>query len=188
MRVIITAALFLLLCSATSLSLMAQNADQTVYQFTMQDIYGNDVPLSNYKGKVLLIVNVASECGYTPQYTNLQALYEKYKDKGLVVLGFPANDFGAQEPGTNEEIMNFCSTKFGVSFPMFAKITVAGDGQHPLYQFLTQKDLNGVLDSKVKWNFQKFLIGREGQLLQVIKPGVSVDDAEALPLIEAALN
>lgn len=169
-------------------SLKAQNMDHTVYQFTMQDIHGKDVSLEQYKGKVLLIVNVASECGYTPQYADLQAFYEKHKDKGLVILGFPANEFGAQEPGTNEEILTFCSTRFGVDFPMFSKIVVKGDDQHPLYKFLTSKELNGELDAEMKWNFQKFLISREGKVLRVIKPGMSVTDAEATEAIEAALN
>jgi glutathione peroxidase len=169
-------------------ALQSQNMDQSVYQFSVQDIHGKDVSLEQYKGKVLLIVNVASECGYTPQYADLQALYESHKDKGLVILGFPANEFGAQEPGTNAEILNFCSTKFGVEFPMFSKIVVKGDDQHPLYKFLTHKDLNGNIDAEMKWNFQKFLISREGKVLRSIKPGMSVNDEEAHEAIEAALN
>lgn len=169
--------------------LNAQNImDQTIYPFHVRDIAGNDVSLKDYAGKVVLIVNVASECGYTPQYESIQALYEKYKDQGLVVLGFPANDFGAQEPGTDAEIKTFCSTKFGVTFPMFSKITVKGDGQDPLYHFLTTKSLNGLHDEAVKWNFQKFLISKEGKLIAVIKPGTTVNDDEALGLIEAALK
>jgi glutathione peroxidase len=162
--------------------------DQTVYPFAVQDIMGKPVAMEAFKGKTLLIVNVASECGYTPQYEHLQAIYEKYKDQGLVVLGFPANDFGAQEPGTNAEILTFCSTRFGVNFPMFSKITVKGEGQHPLYHFLTTKELNGLSDEPVKWNFQKFLISKEGKLIAVIKPGTSVADDEALELIEKALK
>lgn len=188
MRFFSFAILALTICTVLHQGLKAQNMDQTVYQFTMQDIHGKDVSLSEFKGKVILIVNVASECGYTPQYAELQALFEKHKDKGLVILGFPANDFGAQEPGTNEEILTFCSTKFGVSFPMFSKITVKGEGQHPLYHFLTTKDLNGVVDAEMKWNFQKFLIDREGKLVRVIKPGVSVENEDALQDIETALN
>ncbi len=170
------------------LALKSQNMNQTVYQFTVQDIHGKDVSLDQFKGKVLLIVNVASECGYTPQYADLQALYESHKDKGLVVLGFPANEFGAQEPGTNAEILTFCSTKFGVDFPMFSKIVVKGEDQHPLYKFLTHSDLNGSVDADMKWNFQKFLISREGKVLRSIKPGMSVNDEEAHAAIEAALN
>lgn len=188
MRLFSIAILALTFCMVLHQGINAQNMDQTVYQFTVQDIHGKDVSLSEFKGKAILIVNVASECGYTPQYADLQELYEKHKDKGLVILGFPANDFGAQEPGTNEEILTFCSTKFGVSFPMFSKITVKGEGQHPLYHFLTTKDLNGVLDSEVKWNFQKFLVDREGKLVRVIKPGVSVDNDEAIEAIESVLN
>ena len=169
--------------------LKAQNVmNQTIFQFHVQDIAGKDVSLEAYKGKAVLIVNVASECGYTPQYESLQSLYEKYNEKGLVVLGFPANDFGAQEPGTNAEIHNFCSTKFGVTFPMFSKITVKGKDQDPLYHFLTTKELNGINDDQVKWNFQKFLISKEGKLIAVIKPGTTVDDEEAVSLIENALK
>jgi glutathione peroxidase len=166
----------------------AQKMDATIYQFTVQDIDGKEVSLADYKGKTILIVNVASECGYTPQYESLQALYEKYSSKGLVVLGFPANDFGAQEPGDNAEIKNFCSTRFHITFPMFSKITVKGEGQHPLYEFLTTKSLNGLNDDQVKWNFQKFLISKEGQLTAVIKPGTDVNDDSAMEAIEAALR
>lgn len=169
-------------------SLSAQDMNHTVYPFTVQDIHGQDVSLEHYKGKVLLIVNVASECGYTPQYASLQLLHEELGDKGLVVMGFPANDFGAQEPGSNTEILNFCSTQFGVTFPMFSKVTVKGEGQHPLYTFLTTRELNGMMDADMKWNFQKFLISREGRLLKVINPGVSVDDKEVRSAIEAALK
>jgi glutathione peroxidase len=169
-------------------STMAQNMNQTVYQFILQDIYGKDVSLEEFKGKVLLIVNVASECGYTPQYADLQAIYEEYKDRGLVVLGFPSNEFGEQEPGTNAEIQTFCSTKFGVTFPMFSKINVEGEDQHELYKFLTHKDLNGAVDFKVKWNFQKFLISREGKVLESIKPSLTVADPSVRTMIEAALN
>jgi glutathione peroxidase len=182
--------LFLLLWAwaGFQFSTMAQNMDQTVYQFTLQDIYGNDVSLEQFKGKVLIIVNVASECGYTPQYADLQSMYEEYKDKGLVVLGFPSNEFGEQEPGTNAEIQTFCSTKFGVDFPMFSKITVEGEDQHALYKFLTHKDLNGAVDAKVKWNFQKFLISREGKVLESIKPSLTIADPAVRTTIEAALN
>lgn len=184
--------IFLLLVAFGAMALFTQaqksDMDQTVYPFGVQDIMGKPVSLEAYKGKVLLIVNVASECGYTPQYEHLQAIYDKYKDQGLVVLGFPANDFGAQEPGTNAEILNFCSTRFGVNFPMFSKITVKGEGQDPLYHFLTTKELNGLNDEQVKWNFQKFLISKEGKLIAVIKPGTSVADDEALQLIEKALQ
>jgi glutathione peroxidase len=183
---------FLLLALVASFHFTTQaqktNMDHTIYSFEVEDIMGKPVSLETYKGKAVLIVNVASECGYTPQYEHLQALYEKYHDQGLVVLGFPANDFGAQEPGTNAEILQFCSARFGVNFPMFSKITVKGEGQHPLYHFLTDKSLNGMSDEPVKWNFQKFLISKEGKLIAVIKPGTSVHDDEALDLIEKALK
>lgn len=179
--------LILIFAALTFNTLNAQKMNQTVYQFTVQDILGNEVSLDSFKGKVLLIVNVASECGYTPQYKDLESLYEKYSEKGLLVLGFPANDFGAQEPGTNAEIQNFCSTKFGVTFPMFSKITVKGEGQDPLYDFLTSKDKNGVFEGEVKWNFQKFLIARNGTLLEMIKPGTTVTNEEVIAEIEKAL-
>ncbi len=159
----------------------------SVHQFTLKTITGEDFSLAKYSGKVLLIVNVASECGYTPQYEGLQALYEKYKDKGLVILGFPANDFGAQEPGTDEEIQQFCTSKFHVTFPMFSKIDVKGEGEHPLYSFLTHKDQNGVLDAEVKWNFNKFLVGPDGQVVQWFPSKVKPDDEELVMAIEALL-
>lgn len=151
---------------------------KTVYEFTVEDITGKKVNLSAYKGKTLLIVNVASKCGLTPQYEDLQALYEKYKDKGLVVLGFPANNFMGQEPGSNSEINKFCKDQYKVSFPMFSKISVQGDNIHPLYKYLTNKKENGYADAAVKWNFQKFLISPEGKLVDVITPREKVKDAE----------
>lgn len=178
----------LLLLSGMGVVLQAQkNMDQTVYQFSALDIDGNPVSLSAYAGKVILIVNVASECGYTPQYEHLQAIYDRYKEQGLVVLGFPANEFGGQEPGSNAEIKDFCSTRFGINFPMFEKIVVKGKGQHPLYDFLTDAKANGLNDEEVRWNFQKFLIDRQGKLVAVIKPGLSVAEDEALALIEKEL-
>src|SRR5579863_8587592 len=126
-----------------------------LYTFTLPSIDGESIPLSTYKGKVILVVNVASRCGYTPQYSALESLYEKYKGKGLVILGFPANNFGAQDPGTNEEIKSFCSTRYNVSFPMYAKISVKGEDIHPLYQFLTH-----TTGGDIQWNFTKFLVGK----------------------------
>lgn len=149
----------------------------SIYDIQVQDIEGNTVSMSRYKDKVLLIVNVASKCGLTPQYEDLQAIYEAYKDDGLVVLGFPSNNFMNQEPGSNEKISGFCSSTYGVTFPMFSKISVKGKAQHPLYQFLTQKKNNGKQDSPVTWNFQKFLVGRDGQLIRVFKPRQRVRDA-----------
>jgi len=139
--------------------------DKPLYGFELNDIEGNPVKLGNFSGDVLLLVNVASKCGYTKQYAGLQALYEKYKDQGLVVMGFPANDFGAQEPGTNEEIQTFCTTNFGVTFPMFAKITVKGDGIAPLYEFLTSSATNPDFAGDIQWNFTKFLVDRKGNVV-----------------------
>jgi len=134
----------------------------SVYDFTAKRLGGKEEKLSSYKGKTLLIVNVASKCGFTPQYEGLQKLYEQYKDKGLVVLGFPCNQFGAQEPGDEKEIASFCSTNYGVTFPMFAKIDVNGENAHPLYKFL-KKEKKGLAGSEaIKWNFTKFLVDREG--------------------------
>jgi glutathione peroxidase len=161
---------------------------KSVHEFTMKDIDGKDVSLDRYRGKVLLIVNVASKCGLTPQYADLQSFYEKYKDKGVEVLGFPANNFMGQEPGTELEIKNFCTNKYHVSFPMFAKISVKGKEMHPLYRFLTEKDQNGTVDAPVKWNFQKFLVDKNGRVLASFDPQTSVDDAKVIEAVEAALK
>lgn len=161
---------------------------QTLHDFTVKDIRGNDVSLSAYKGKAVLIVNVASECGYTTQYEGLQKLYAKYKDRGLVVLGFPANNFGSQEPGTNEEIMNFCSSKYSVTFPMFSKISVYGHDMHPLYAMLTSDHGAAAPAGEVSWNFEKFLVGKDGKVVKRYKSRVKPDSAELLADIEAALK
>ena len=137
----------------------------SIYDFTVKDINGNDVNLSDYKGKVILAVNVASKCGFTPQYEGLEKIYKKYSDKGFVVLAFPCNQFGSQEPGTNEEIKEFCSTNFGVTFPLFDKIDVNGDNTHPLYVYL-KNEAPGSLNTKIiKWNFTKFLIDKNGKVV-----------------------
>lgn len=137
----------------------------TIYDFKVKTIDGKETTLEQYKGKVMLIVNVASKCGFTPQYDGLEALYEKYKDKGLVVLGFPCNQFGSQEPGTEAEIQNFCRVNYGVSFPMFSKINVNGDDTHPLYVYL-KSEQPGILGSEgIKWNFTKFLVDRSGKVV-----------------------
>lgn len=169
----------------------AQSTQQTVkdiYGFTMKDIDGNDVSLSKYKGKVVVIVNVASKCGLTPQYKDLQAFYEKYQSKGVVVLGFPANNFLSQEPGSNSEIKSFCSANYGVSFDMFSKISVKGKDIHPLYQYLTEKSVNGKMDAPVSWNFQKFVIGKDGVLVQSFNPRTPVTEAEFIELIEKLIR
>jgi glutathione peroxidase len=150
----------------------------------MKGIDGKPVDLAAYKGKVVLVVNVASRCGYTGQYAGLQKLYDAHKDKGFVILGFPANDFGAQEPGTDGQIAEFCSTKYGVTFPMFSKITVKGADKAPLYKALTEAaDPRG----EVSWNFEKFLIGKDGGVIGRFKSGVAPDDAKLVQAIEAAL-
>jgi glutathione peroxidase len=160
-----------------------QMNDQTIYQFEVEDITGKAFPLSSLQGKKVMIVNTASKCGLTPQYKELEALYQQYKDKDFVIIGFPANNFLKQEPGTNEEIASFCQVNYGVSFPMMSKISVKGKDMHPLYQFLTQKSKNGVMDSKVSWNFQKYLIGKDGHLEKVIAPKTLPNDAEVIEWI-----
>ncbi len=139
----------------------------TIYQFKVEDLSGDIFDFASLKGKKVMIVNTASKCGFTPQYEQLEALYKEYKDKGFVIVGFPANNFGGQEPGTNEEIATFCKLNYGVTFPMMDKVSVKGDDMCDIYQFLTQKDKNGVMDSQVKWNFQKYLINEKGELEQV---------------------
>ena len=156
--------------------------------FTLNSIDGQPAPLSQYKGKVVMIVNVASKCGYTPQYAGLEALYEKYKSKGFVILGFPANNFGAQEPGTNEEIKTFCSRTYNVSFPMYAKISVKGDDKHPLYQFLTDKEANPATGGDIKWNFTKFLVGKDGKVIARFESAVTPESPEVSAAIEKALR
>lgn len=159
-------------------------AKETIYQFKVEDLSGNTFDFSTLKGKKILVVNTASECGLTPQYEQLQAIYEKYKDKNFVIVGFPANNFGAQEPGTNQEITTFCQQNFGVSFPMMAKISVKGGDMHSVYQFLTQKAKNGLQDSEVQWNFQKYLINENGELAKVVSPRTLPTDAEITNWIE----
>ena len=167
-------------------NLQAQNnADnQTIYQFTVEDINGKPFALADLKGKKVMIVNTASKCGLTPQYKELEALYQQYKDRDFIIIGFPANNFLGQEPGSNEQIASFCSINYGVTFPMMSKISVKGKNMHPLYQFLTQKSKNGVEDSKVKWNFQKYLIGRDGKLEKVIDPKTLPSNDEVKQWIE----
>ncbi len=159
-------------------------AKETIYQFKVEDLSGDTFDFSTLKGKKILVVNTASECGLTPQYEQLQAIYEKYKDKNFVIVGFPANNFGAQEPGSNSEIATFCQKNYGVSFPMMAKISVKGSDMHAVYQFLTQKAKNGLEDSEVQWNFQKYLINENGELAKVVSPRTLPTDAEIVNWIE----
>ncbi len=160
-------------------------AANSPYEIPLKDINGKETSLKAYKGKTILVVNVASKCGLTPQYAALESLYRKYKDKGLVVVGFPCNDFAGQEPGTNEEIKQFCSTKYDVTFPLFDKLHVKGPEQHPLYAALTGKEAQ--FPGDVKWNFGKFLIGKDGKVLHRFEPQVKPDATEVTAAIEAAL-
>jgi glutathione peroxidase len=160
----------------------------SVLDFTLNSIDGKPAPLSEYHGKVVMIVNVASKCGFTPQYTGLEKIYEKYKDQGFVILGFPANNFGLQEPGTNEEIKTFCSSKYQVTFPMYAKVSVKGDDKTPLYQFLTDGKSNPATGGDIKWNFTKFLIGRDGKVIARFESAVTPESGEVTGAIEKALK
>jgi glutathione peroxidase len=166
----------------------AMFAASNVYDFSMNSIDGQPAPLSAYKGKVLLMVNVASKCGFTPQYTALESIYEKYKDQGLVVVGFPANNFMSQEPGTNEEIKSFCSRTYNVKFPMYSKISVKNADKAPLYQFLTDKSTNPQFGGEIKWNFTKFLVDRNGNIIGRFEPKVTPDSPEVVSAIEKALH
>jgi len=161
-------------------------AASSVYDFTLPAIDGKALPLSEFKGKVILMVNVASKCGYTPQYSALEAIYEKYKDQGFVILGFPANNFGSQEPGTNAEIKTFCTTNYGVTFPMFGKVSVKGEDMTPLYAYLT-REASPAVAGDIKWNFTKFLVDRQGRVVQRFEPAVKPDSAEMTGAIEKVL-
>jgi glutathione peroxidase len=158
-------------------------AKETIYQFKVIDLYGKEFDFSSLKGKKILIVNTASKCGLTPQYKDLEAIYEKYKVKNFVIVGFPANNFASQEPGTNEEIGSFCQKNYGVTFPMMGKVSVKGDDICDVYKFLTQKSKNGLQDSEVEWNFQKYLINEKGELEKVILPQVLPTDASIVDWI-----
>jgi glutathione peroxidase len=162
--------------------------EKSMHEFTMKDIDGKEVKLDQYKGKTVLLVNVASKCGLTPQYEALQSVYDKYKDKGFVVLGFPANNFMGQEPGTEAQIKEFCSLKFKVSFPMFAKISVTGKDQHPLYTLLTNAESNPGFSGDITWNFEKFLIGKDGKTIARFSPKTKPDAPEVIEAIEKAVK
>ena len=162
-------------------------AASSVYDFSLPSIDGQDAPLNQFKGKVLLLVNVASKCGYTPQYAGLEALYEKYKDQGLVVIGFPANNFGAQEPGTNAEIKTFCTRNYKVSFPMYAKVSVKGEDKTPLYRYLTE-EASPATKGEIGWNFTKFLVDRNGKVVARFESKVKPGDGELVAAVEKVLN
>jgi glutathione peroxidase len=160
----------------------------SVYEYSMKTIDGSPETLKTYQGKTMLIVNVASKCGFTPQYAGLQQLYLKYKDRGFLILGFPANNFAAQEPGTDAEIKTFCTRTYNVTFPMFSKISVKGDDKSPLYQFLTEQSSNAATHGDIKWNFTKFLIGKDGKVLARFEPDVKPESPEMEKAVESALR
>ena len=178
----------LLLLTVLSFVSATAFAASSVYDFTLDSLTGTPTPLANFKGKVMLVVNVASQCGYTYQYEGLQALYMKYKDQGLVVAGFPANNFGAQEPGTNQEIKTFCTSKYHVTFPMMAKVSVKGDDITPLYAFLTDKTANPKTGGEIGWNFTKFLIGPDGKVIARFDSEVEPDSKDLTSAIEKAIS
>lgn len=160
--------------------------NDSFFDYKMKDIDGKEVSLDTYKGKVILVVNVASKCGYTPQYEGLQNLYESYKDDGLVILGFPANNFNGQEPGSDEEIKQFCTLNYGVEFPMFSKVSVKGDDQAELFSFLTQAQ-NPDFTGEIKWNFEKFLINKEGELIRRFRSNVEPESDDIVSAVTEAL-
>lgn len=158
---------------------------QTIYQFKVEDLYGKTFDFSSLKGKKVMIVNTASKCGLTPQYEDLEELYKTYKDSNFVIVGFPANNFAGQEPGTNQEIAEFCKLNYGVTFPMMSKISVKGKDMAPVYEFLTEKSKNGLEDSEVQWNFQKYLINEQGELVKIISPKTLPTDPEIVEWIKS---
>ncbi|HLN56699.1 MAG TPA: glutathione peroxidase [Bacteroidales bacterium] len=169
----------ILLLTFLSMTALAQTG---FYDFKVKTLEGNEFDFSSLKGKKVMIVNTASKCGFTPQYKELEALYEKYQDQ-LVIIGFPANNFASQEPGSNDDIRKFCSDKYGVTFPMMSKVSVKGDDMSPVYKWLTSKKFNGVKDSEVSWNFQKYLIDENGKLVEVLEPKVKPDSEKVLAWI-----
>ena len=182
--------------AAFSLSFTSRASDQpggrdkmnSIYDFSLKDIDHKEVSLGQYRGKVVMIVNVASRCGFTPQYEGLQKLYLKYKDQGFVILGFPANNFGFQEPGSDEEIKTFCSAKYNVTFPIFSKISVKGDDIHPLYKLLTGKETDPEFGGDIKWNFNKFLVDKSGKIIARFEPAVKPESDQVIQAVEKALQ
>jgi glutathione peroxidase len=187
-----TMAIFLVKAMGANSNASANNVGKgtakSMYDFTLKDSKGKDVKLEEFRGRVVMLVNVASKCGYTPQYEGLQKIYERYKDQGFTILGFPANNFGAQEPGTNEEIQEFCRINYGVTFPVFSKISVKGDDKHPLYKYLTERETNPEFAGEIKWNFNKFLVGRDGRILARFDSGDKPEDAKVTQAVEQALR
>ena len=173
-----------LIIGISLLGIMLNSDVKTLHDYTVKDITGEDFELSSLKGKKVMVVNTASKCGLTPQYEQLQELYATYKDSNFTIIGFPSNDFLKQEPGSNDEIQEFCKLNYGVEFPMMSKITVKGKDKADVYKFLTQKDLNGLEDSKVQWNFQKYLIDEEGKLVRVVSPRTLPNEESIIEWIE----
>ena len=174
----------LILALIIAIPLFGIAQSETIYDFTVEDIEGNEFSFEQFKGKKIMVVNVASKCGLTPQYEQLEEVYEKYGGDDFVIVAFPANNFMKQEPGTNEEIKEFCSVEYGVTFPMMSKISVKGKDMAPIYQWLTDEEKNGQSSSKVKWNFQKYLIGTDGTLEYVMNPQIKPDDEKIIAWIE----
>ena len=195
MKKLLLGAVALMAVSAVALFLVKANdapvkkgGSKSVYEFTLKNSKGKDVKLDEFRGQVVMLVNVASKCGYTPQYDGLQKIYEQYKGRGFTILGFPANNFGAQEPGSDEEIQEFCRINYGVTFPVFSKISVKGEDKHPLYKYLTEKESNPDFAGEIKWNFNKFLVGRDGRVLARFDSGDKPEDAKVTQAIEQALR
>lgn len=168
----------------TTMAAAEQQKSENIFQFEVTDLYGDTFDFSSLKGKKIMVVNTASECGLTPQYAHLQKLYDTYKDDNFVIVGFPSNNFGSQEPGSDKEIAAFCKENYGVTFPMMSKISVKGDDMHELYHFLTEKKRNGLENSEVAWNFQKYLLDEEGKLVRVIAPQTLPTDPSIIGWIE----
>lgn len=168
----------------TTMAVAEQKKSENIFQFEVTDLYGEPFDFSSLKGKKIMVVNTASECGLTPQYAHLQKLYETYKDNDFIIVGFPANNFGSQEPGSDKEIAAFCKQNYGVTFPMMSKISVKGNDMHELYHFLTEKKRNGLENSEVAWNFQKYLLDEEGQLVRVVAPQTLPTDESIISWIE----
>lgn len=173
------------LAEENKLETVEQQATENLHQFKVKTLADEDFDLASLKGKKVMVVNTASKCGLTPQYKDLQTLYDTYKDTNFVIVGFPANNFMSQEPGTNKEISEFCTENYGVTFPMMSKISVKGDDMHPIYQFLTQKSKNGMEDSEVAWNFQKYLINENGEVVKVISPKTLPTDESVISWIKS---
>ncbi len=186
--VVCAAAFSLILTSRASDKPGGKDKMNSIYDFSLKDIDHKQVSLSQYRGKVVMIVNVASRCGFTPQYEGLQKLYLKYKDQGFVILGFPANNFGFQEPGSDEEIKTFCSAKYNVTFPIFSKISVKGDDIHPLYKLLTSKESDPEFGGDIKWNFNKFLVDKSGKIIARFEPPVKPESDQVIQAVEKALQ